>query len=66
MRDLKGYGRTPPDPKWPGGAKVAVKSNLNLPLAIADKGSLYVAALSAGAGTYTAAGIKLTLGVVYR
>ncbi len=25
MRDLKGYGRTPPDAKWPGGAYVAVQ-----------------------------------------
>ncbi len=25
-RDLKGYGRTPPDPRWPGGARIAVQS----------------------------------------
>src|ERR1700739_189487 len=24
MRDLIGYGATPPDPKWPNGARVAV------------------------------------------
>src|SRR4029079_1743718 len=24
MRDLKGYGRTPPHPHWPAGARVAV------------------------------------------
>ncbi|MBL4686758.1 MAG: allantoinase, partial [Nannocystaceae bacterium] len=28
-RDLRGYGRTPPDPQWPGGAKVAVQFVLN-------------------------------------
>ncbi|NQW52296.1 MAG: chitin deacetylase, partial [Rhodospirillales bacterium] len=29
MRDLKGYGRTPPDPKWPSGARVAVSFVIN-------------------------------------
>ena len=28
-RDLVGYGRNPPDPKWPGGARVAVQFVLN-------------------------------------
>lgn len=28
-RDLRGYGQTPPDPKWPGGAKLAVQFVLN-------------------------------------
>jgi putative urate catabolism protein len=28
-RDLVGYGRTPPDPKWPGGARLAVQFVLN-------------------------------------
>ncbi|WP_421982568.1 allantoinase PuuE [Roseibium sp.] len=28
-RDMVGYGRTPPDPKWPGGAKLAVQFVLN-------------------------------------
>ncbi|WP_109528928.1 MULTISPECIES: allantoinase PuuE [Nocardia] len=28
-RDLIGYGRTPPDPKWPGGARIAVQFVLN-------------------------------------
>lgn len=28
-RDLHGYGATPPDPKWPGGAKIAVQIVLN-------------------------------------
>jgi putative urate catabolism protein len=28
-RDLRGYGRTPPDPRWPGGAAVAVQFVLN-------------------------------------
>ena len=29
MRDLRGYGRTPPDPQWPGGARVAVSFVIN-------------------------------------
>ena len=28
-RDLFGYGRTPQDPKWPGGAKIAVQFVIN-------------------------------------
>ena len=28
-RDLVGYGRNPPDPRWPGGARVAVQFVLN-------------------------------------
>ncbi len=28
-RDMRGYGATPPDAKWPGGAKVAVQFVLN-------------------------------------
>lgn len=28
-RDLAGYGRTPPDPQWPGGAKIAVQFVVN-------------------------------------
>ena len=28
-RDMTGYGPTPPDPKWPGGAKIAVQIVLN-------------------------------------
>ncbi|HVL57342.1 MAG TPA: allantoinase PuuE [Burkholderiaceae bacterium] len=28
-RDLVGYGRTPPDPKWPGGARLALQFVLN-------------------------------------
>lgn len=28
-RDLVGYGATPPDPRWPGGAKVAVQFVVN-------------------------------------
>jgi allantoinase len=28
-RDLIGYGATPPDPKWPGGARIAVNFALN-------------------------------------
>src|ERR1700758_2717949 len=29
-RDLVGYGATPPDPAWPGGALIAVNFNLNV------------------------------------
>lgn len=28
-RDMTGYGPTPPDPKWPGGAKIAVQIVIN-------------------------------------
>lgn len=28
-RDLRGYGETPPDPQWPGGARIAVQIVLN-------------------------------------
>jgi OHCU decarboxylase len=28
-RDFRGYGPTPPDPRWPGGAKIAVSIVLN-------------------------------------
>lgn len=30
MRDFRGYGPNPPDPRWPGGARIAVNVNLNL------------------------------------
>ena len=29
LRDLRGYGRTPPDPKWPGGARLALQIVMN-------------------------------------
>ena len=28
-RDLVGYGRNPPDPRWPGGARIAVQFVVN-------------------------------------
>ena len=28
-RDMQGYGATPPDPQWPGGARVAVQIVVN-------------------------------------
>ncbi|MGE0847746.1 MAG: allantoinase PuuE [Flavobacteriaceae bacterium] len=28
-RDMRGYGRTPPDPKWPGDARIAVQFVVN-------------------------------------
>src|SRR5258706_7261862 len=28
-RDLQGYGRNPPDPRWPGGARIAVQFVVN-------------------------------------
>jgi peptidoglycan/xylan/chitin deacetylase (PgdA/CDA1 family) len=30
MRDFRGYGGTPPDPRWPGGARVAVSVVVNV------------------------------------
>ncbi len=30
VRDLVGYGENPPDPCWPGGARIAVNFNLNV------------------------------------
>jgi peptidoglycan/xylan/chitin deacetylase (PgdA/CDA1 family) len=30
VRDFLGYGRTPPDPRWPGGARVAVSFVVNI------------------------------------
>ena len=27
--DLAGYGRDPPDPRWPGGARIAVQFVVN-------------------------------------
>ena len=35
-RDLIGYGRSPPDPRWPGGARLAVNFVLNI-----EEGSEY-------------------------
>ena len=29
-RDLHGYGRNPPDPRWPGNARIAVQFVVNL------------------------------------
>lgn len=29
MRDFEGYGRNPPDPRWPGGAKLALNFVIN-------------------------------------
>ena len=28
-RDLRGYGRNPPDPRWPGGARIAMQFVVN-------------------------------------
>ena len=28
-RDMIGYGRTPPDPRWPGGARICVQFVIN-------------------------------------
>ena len=28
-RDLAGYGRNPPDPRWPGGARIALQFVIN-------------------------------------
>ena len=29
-RDLRGYGANPPDPKWPGGARIALNFVINV------------------------------------
>ena len=29
LRDYVGYGQNPPDPQWPGGARIALNFNLN-------------------------------------
>jgi putative urate catabolism protein len=29
QRDFRGYGANPPDPRWPGGARIAININLN-------------------------------------
>lgn len=42
-RDLVGYGETPPDPKWPGGAGVALNFVMNL-----EEGSEYSIGLGDG------------------
>jgi len=42
-RDMIGYGRTPPDPQWPAGAKIALQFVINY-----EEGSEY--ALSSGDG----------------
>jgi hypothetical protein len=47
-----------------GGARVAQRNNINLPLVPASgTTTLYVAAISRGTGTYTASGITVRLGV---
>ena len=28
-RDMRGYGHTPPDPRWPGGARIALQFVIN-------------------------------------
>lgn len=46
-RDLTGYGRTLPDPKWPGGARIAVNICLNVE-AGGESSGLYGDAVSEG------------------
>lgn len=46
-----------------GGAKVAHKINLNMPLELAQGDPLYIAAIARAASTYTALGIEVELGI---
>jgi putative urate catabolism protein len=58
MRDLVGYGQTPPDPQWPGGARVAVQFVINYEegaensVLNGDKGSEAFLSEMVGAGSH--------------
>ena len=41
-RDLAGYGSSPPDPRWPGGARVAVWVGVNVEHYAIDKPSISI------------------------
>ena len=56
-RDMRGYGRTTPDPKWPGGAKVAVQFVMNY-----EEGES-VLVNGAGGGIGCAFGIHQDIGI---
>lgn len=45
-------------------SQVAFKGNVNAIVKTSGAGNLYVAAVSRGAGTYTASGLKLRIGVI--
>lgn len=59
-RDLVGYGATPPDPQWPGGARVAVQFVINYEegaersIVSGDKGSEAFLSEMVGAQSYPA------------
>ncbi len=59
-RDLVGYGATPPDPKWPGGARIAVQFVINYEegaensVLNGDKGSETFLSEMVGAGSHPA------------
>ena len=42
-RDLLGYGRTPPDPRWPGDARIAVQFTADIAAVTRDKDGTVVA-----------------------
>jgi putative urate catabolism protein len=58
MRDLVGYGQTPPDPRWPDGARVAVQFVINYEegaensVLNGDKGSEAFLSEMVGAGSH--------------
>jgi putative urate catabolism protein len=60
MRDLVGYGPTPPDPKWPNGARIAVQFVINYEegaensVLNGDKGSETFLSEMVGAGSHAA------------
>jgi allantoinase len=56
-RDFVGYGRKPPDPKWPGGARIALNICINYEEgsepSFADGDAITEAALTEGGGGFT-------------
>jgi allantoinase len=56
-RDFVGYGRKPPDPKWPGGARIALNICVNYEEgsepSFADGDAITEAALTDGGGGFT-------------
>lgn len=63
---LAGVAFVAADYKDLGGARLAEKHNINIPLYLADGGSLYIGAISRGTGTYAASGLIVTVGWRYR
>lgn len=69
IRDLVGYGATPPDPKWPGGARIAVQIVMNYEegseYSIPDGDGYSETNLTEGASTVPAGTRDLTAESVY-